>query len=134
MNFLKYALVATALVASTTSVFAAGFENIVLSASEDAEETEASFGVDTAKLYLTADITDDVSSGSKITVAWIAVDSGGAAPPNFRIDEVSFDVGAIENHLDASLSKPNNGFPAGKYQVEIAVDGKVEETVDFTME
>jgi hypothetical protein len=112
---------------------AAGFENIVLSSTEGADETETTFAADTPKIYLSATITDDVASGSKLTVAWISVDSGGAAPANYKIDEVSFDVGAIDNHLDASLSKPNNGWPVGTYQVEIIVDGTVAETVDFSV-
>src|SRR5262245_21654834 len=80
-----------------------------------------------------ATTTGDVPSGSKLTVAWISVDSGGAAPANYKIDEVSFDVGMIDNHVDASLSKPNNGWPVGTYQVEIIVDGTVEETVPFAV-
>jgi hypothetical protein len=110
---------------------AAGFENIILSASEGAEATETVFAQDTPKLFLSADITDEVASGSKLVVAWISVDSGGVAPPNYKIDEVSFDVGLIDNRLDASLSKPNAGWPVGTYQVQMIVDGTVEETVDF---
>lgn len=112
---------------------AAGFDNIILSSTEGAEQTETTFATDTPKLYLSATITDDVPSGSKLTVAWISIDSGGVAPANYRIDEVSFDVGALDNRLDASLSKPNNGWPVGTYEVELIVDGKVEETVPFAV-
>lgn len=109
------------------------FENIVLSAEEGAAESVDTFTTDTPKIYVGADL-DEVSSGSKITVAWISVDSGGAAPPNYKIDEASFDVGAIENHINASLSRPNNGWPVGTYQVQLAVDGEVVESVDFSVE
>jgi hypothetical protein len=112
---------------------AAPLENIILSSTEGAAESQSTFATDTAKLYLSATITDEVHSGSKLAVAWIAVDSGGVAPPNYKIDEVSFDVGLIDNRLDASLSKPNNGWPVGTYQVDIIVDGKVEETVPFSV-
>jgi hypothetical protein len=122
----------TAITLSIPSL-AAGFENIILSSTEGADATESTFATDTPKLYLSAHITDDVSSGSKLTVAWISIDSGGVAPPNYKIDEVSFDVGALDNRLDASLSKPNNGWPVGTYQVEIIVDGKLEETVPFSV-
>jgi hypothetical protein len=66
-------------------------------------------------------------------VRWsrISVDSGRAAPANYKIDEVSFDVGAIDNHLDASLQAEQ--WPVGTYQVEIIINGKVEETVDFSV-
>ncbi|NML72930.1 hypothetical protein HHL25_02205 [Rhizobium sp. S-51] len=124
-----------ALAAATggTSAWAGGFENIVLSSEQDAEETKDSFAADTAQIFISADITDEVSSGSKITVAWVALDTAGVAPANYKIDEATFDVGAIDNQLDASLSKPNNGFPVGSYQVQISVDGKPAENVNFTV-
>jgi outer membrane usher protein FimD/PapC len=75
-----------------------------------------------------------VEAGSKLTVAWFALDTGGAAPPNYRIDEVSFDVGMIDNHVDASLSHPDNGWPAGNYQVQLIVNGEVIEAMDFSAE
>lgn len=133
MRILKQAILAFAVSMAATSAFAAGFDEIVLSATEGAEASDASFATDTADIHLSAHITDEVASGSKITVGWVAVDTGGVAPPNYRIDEATFDVGSLDNHLDASLSKPNTGFPVGSYVVEIAVDGKVEETVPFVV-
>ena len=121
---------ALAAVGIAAPAHAAGFEDIVLSSTEDAEQSETTFATDTPKIFLSADITDDVDSGSKITVAWISIDSGGVAPPNYKIDEVNLDVGMIDNHVDASLSRPDNGWPVGTYQVQIIVDGKLEETVD----
>jgi hypothetical protein len=110
-----------------------GFENIVLSASEDAEETQAAFAPDTAKIFLSADLTDAVASGSKVTVSWVSVNSGGVAPANYKIDEASFEIGMIDNHVDASITKPDAGWPIGTYQAQIAVDGTVKETVDFAV-
>ncbi|WP_245951847.1 hypothetical protein [Mesorhizobium loti] len=112
---------------------AEGFENIVLSASKDAKETQATFAPDTANIFLSADLTDAVASGSKLTVSWISLDSGGVAPANYKIDEVSFEIGMIENHVDSSVSKPDAGWPVGTYQVQIAVDGTVKEAVDFSV-
>ena len=112
---------------------AEGFQNIVLSATEHAEQTQATFSPDTAKIFLSADLTDAVASGSKLTVSWISVDSGGVAPANYKIDEVSFEIGTIENHVNSSMTKPDAGWPVGTYQVQIAVDGTVKETVDFSV-
>ena len=112
---------------------AEGFQNIVLSATEHADETQATFPQDTAKIFLSADLTDAVASGSKLTVSWISVDSGGVAPANYKIDEVNFEIGTIDNHVDSSISKPDAGWPVGTYQVQIAVDGTVKETVDFSV-
>ena len=78
-------------------------------------------------------LTDEVASGSKLTVSWISVDSGGVAPANYKIDEASFEIGKIENHIDASISKPDAGWPVGTYQVQIAVDGTMKEAVDFSV-
>lgn len=113
---------------------AEGFENIVLSANEDAEQTQATFAADTPKIFLSADMTDEVASGSKLTVRWVSVDSGGVAPANYKIDEASFEIGIIENHVDSSITKPDAGWPVGTYQVQIDVDGTVKETVDFSVE
>ena len=112
---------------------AEGFQNIVLSATEHAEQTQATFSPDTAKIFLSADLTDAVASGSKLTVSWISVDSGGVAPANYTIDEVNFEIGMIDNHVDSSMTKPDAGWPIGTYQVQIAVDGNVKETVDFSV-
>jgi D-serine deaminase-like pyridoxal phosphate-dependent protein len=112
---------------------AGGFENIILSSEKDAKATEGTFAADTAKLFVSADLTDDVKSNSKINVAWIAVDTGGAAPANFKIDESNFDAGVIDNHIDASLSKPDQGWPVGAYKVILSVNGKSMESVDFSI-
>ncbi|MBS3649718.1 hypothetical protein KEU06_13980 [Pseudaminobacter sp. 19-2017] len=99
------------MLAALASAQAEGFEDIILSATEDAEEGQDGFATDMPKIYLSATITNEVASGSKLTVARFALDTGGVAPPNYKIDEVSFDVG--DNHVDASLSRPDNGRPVG---------------------
>lgn len=133
MRVLRQAVLAFALSVAATSAFAAGFEEIVVSATEDADVSDESFATDTADIHLSADITDEIAAGSKITVSWIAVNTGGRAPDNYRINETTHEVGTFGNHLNASLSKPDAGFPAGTYQIELSVDGKVEETVPFVV-
>lgn len=124
-------LFGAAAIMSTSLVWAAGFENIIVSNIKDAEETKMTLPSDSAAIYLSAGITDEIKSGSKLTVSWIAVDTNGVAPANYKIDEASFDIGMLENHVDASLNKPNAGFPVGKYEAVLAVDGKEIETIDF---
>jgi hypothetical protein len=126
-------LVVTGAVASASSVWASAFEDVIISNAKNANETETTLPADSAAIYLSADVTDDVSSGSKITVSWIAVDTNGVAPANYKIDESSFNIGSVENRLDASLSKPNAGFPVGRYKVVLSVDGKAMETVEFSI-
>ncbi|NTJ68446.1 hypothetical protein G6M50_23745 [Agrobacterium rhizogenes] len=126
-------LVFTGALASASAAWASGFEDIIISNAKGADETETTLPADSAAIYLSAGVTDDISSGSKITVSWIAVDTNGVAPANYKIDEATFDIGSLENHVDASLSKPNAGFPVGKYKVVLSVDGKVMETVEFSI-
>ncbi|WP_349962999.1 hypothetical protein [Rhizobium sp. ZPR3] len=126
-------LVFTGALASASAAWASGFEDIIISNAKGADETETTLPADSAAIYLSAGVTDDISSGSKITVSWIAVDTNGVAPANYKIDEASFDIGSLENHVDASLSKPNAGFPVGKYKVVLSVDGKVMGTVEFSI-
>lgn len=118
---------------STSVAWSSGFENIIISNAKDADETQSVLPANSAAVYLSADVADDIDSGSKITVSWIAVDTNGVAPANYKIDEASFDIGSLENHVDASLSKPNAGFPVGKYEAVLSVDGKVLETVAFSI-
>jgi hypothetical protein len=123
-----------AAMAAASASYGAGFENIVLSSTEDAEAPETTFSSDTARIYVSADLADEVKAGSKVTVSWIAVDTNGVAPANYKIDEVDLDINMIENHVDSSISKPNNGWPAGDYNVVFSVDGKPMETTDFKVQ
>ena len=122
---LLFALTFTAMTAVSSSVWAAGFENIIVSTEKDADTTQDSFAPDTPKIFVSADLTEAVPAGSKVNIAWISVDSGGAAPPNYKIDEV--------NHVDSALTKPNSGWPVGTYKIEFSVDGKPMESVGFAV-
>jgi hypothetical protein len=103
-SFIRPAVLGIGMLAVLAGARAEGFEDIILSDTEDAEEGQDSFATNTPKIYLSATITDEVASGSKLTVVWFALDTGGAAPANYRIDEASFAVG--DNHVDVSLSRP----------------------------
>ena len=108
------------------------FEDIVMSDSKDGDAAD-SFSPTTAKIFLRAHMVD-VASGSKLVTNWIAVDTNGAAPANYKIDSAEFTAGALTNTLDANLSKPNNGWPLGKYRVDLTVDGKAAGSANFTIE
>ncbi|ACM26042.1 hypothetical protein G6L94_06780 [Agrobacterium rhizogenes] len=137
MRRLQYAIWAITFSATTaisSMAWADGFENIVISSAKGAETSEDTFAPDTAKIFVSADLTDDIKSGSTITVSWIAVDTAGAAPPNYKIDEVSFDIKTNENQVDSSITRPNSGWPIGTYNITFSVDGKPMETSDFSIE
>jgi len=115
--------------------FAAGiqaaphFADIVIADSEDGDATET-FAPTTPKIFLHAGLVD-VARGSKITSDWIAEDTGGAAPANYKIDSITLDTGMLTNVVTGSLSKPNAGWPVGKYRVDLSIDGKVAGTAHF---
>ncbi|MBM7045880.1 hypothetical protein JTP94_12085 [Rhizobium lusitanum] len=116
-----------------SSVWAAGFENIIVSTEKDADTTQDSFAPDTPKIFVSAELAEDVPAGSKVNIAWISVDSGGAAPPNYKIDEVNLDITSMINHVNSALTKPNSGWPVGTYKIEFSVNGKPMESVDFAV-
>jgi hypothetical protein len=118
------------LAVNAAPTWADGFEDVVLSSTEGSEVPETTFATDTPKIFVRAHMTDAVKSGSKVVVSWIAVDTGGVAPPNYKIDEVSLDV-ILANVIDSALSKPDNGWPVGDYNVVFSIDGKVMEKTDF---
>jgi hypothetical protein len=108
------------------------FDDIVVSDSKDGDAVE-SFTPSTPKIFLRAHMVD-VASGAKITTSWIAVDTHGTAPPNYKIDSADFVAGVLTNTVDANLSKPNNGWPVGKYRVDLSVDGKTAGSATFEVD
>lgn len=128
-----FAFAVSAIAVISSSVWAAGFENIVISAKEGSETAQASFAPDTPKIFVSAHLTKEVPSGSDVNIAWIAVDTGGAAPPNYKIDGVDLHIGSLTNNVKSAMTKPNNGWPVGTYKIEFSVNGKVLESADFTV-
>jgi len=61
--------------------------------------------------------------GGDVTCFWIAEDVGDVAPPNYLVDSVTVSVerggeGAFQ------LSRPTNGWPRGKYRLELNLMGE----------
>ncbi len=105
------------------------YADLTLSDSEDGDAIE-SFAPDTAKIFLHAGLVD-VASGAKLSSDWVAEDTGGVAPANYKIDSVTLDKGMLINVATFSLSKPTAGWPVGKYRVDLFIDGKPSGSVHF---
>ncbi|KAI9034606.1 hypothetical protein DFJ74DRAFT_700985 [Hyaloraphidium curvatum] len=82
---------------------------------------------------------DGLAGRSRIAATWIAVDVGDAAPPNTVIATTEKPL-AVPAGRDAewfsgnfSMSRPNAGWPAGKYRVDIAVDGEPAASAAFSV-
>jgi uncharacterized RDD family membrane protein YckC len=66
-----------------------------------------------------------------IKSVWIAEDVGNAAPPNYELAERSIagaDIG------DFSITSPSNGWPVGKYRLDIYLGDKLARQVPFRIE
>ena len=119
-NLAKAALLA--LVFAGGAQAAPHFEEVTVSDSEGGDATET-FAPSTPKIFVHAGLAD-VAHGSKVSSDWIAEDTGGVAPANYKIDSVTLDTGILTNVVTFSLSKPNAGWPVGKYRVDLLIDGK----------
>jgi hypothetical protein len=108
------------------------FDEIVVSDAKDGDAVD-SFTPNTPKIFVHAHMVD-IATGSKMTGTWIAVDTNGVAPANYKIDSSDLNAGMLVNTVEFSLSKPNNGWPVGKYRVDMSVDGKTAGTASFTVE
>jgi hypothetical protein len=65
-----------------------------------------------------------------IKTIWIAEDIGDAAPPNYRIAEKDI-AGATEGR--AYMTIPTNGWPVGKYRLEIYIGDNLAKQLPFTV-
>jgi hypothetical protein len=72
--------------------------------------------------------------GDNFRSVWIAEDVGDAAPKETKIDEATLVADADDFSAAFSLSKPNNGWPVGKYRTEIYVGDRLASTSKFTIE
>lgn len=90
------------------------------------------FTADTPKLYAFFR-SKGTAKGDKLRGIWIAEDVGEAAPANTKIDEATVTGDADDFHGAFSLSKPDKGWPVGKYKVEIYSGDELATTVKFTI-
>lgn len=64
-----------------------------------------------------------------IRVAWIAEDVGDVAPANFIVDENEAPVTEPNFSARFTLSRPKDGWAAGKYRVEVYLNDELLQTV-----
>lgn len=94
-------------------------------------EPVTSFSTDAAKIYVLWK-SDSIKEGEKVRSVWIAEDVGTAAPKNTKIDEATV-TATSDKGGTFSISKPDKGWPAGKYHLELYVGDKLAETLKFSI-
>jgi hypothetical protein len=107
------------------------FGNMVFTADADSKVAKEEFATDTPKIYLHVQI-EDVAKDSKLTATWIA-EKTDAAPPDYKIDSADVAATAGMDEATFTLSKPNAGWPVGKYRVELSINGKLATSEHFTV-
>lgn len=93
---------------------------------------QASFPRDTPKIVFGVQVRD-FKPGDKLTTAWIA-EKTELSPPNFQITSLTIPLGASQT-VSSSLTKPDAGWPLGKYRIDVSFNGgPVEFSQHFDIE
>jgi hypothetical protein len=90
-------------------------------------------------VYVTYKTTDLPKTGDAYAIQWIAEDVGSAAPANTVIATLNEPVkdiaaGATSYTVNTHLTRPNKGWPVGKYRVEVKLGDKLVTTAHFTIQ
>ncbi|HLY57939.1 MAG TPA: hypothetical protein VKS60_20420 [Stellaceae bacterium] len=91
------------------------------------------FAPDTADIFCVLEFegSDTVKA---IRGMLIAVDVGAKAPPNFKVLEKTLDFNNDSGNAKFDFSKPNAGWPVGKYKVDVYLNDKLAKSAPFTVE
>lgn len=76
---------------------------------------------------------ETLKKGDKLRGVWIAEDVGNVAPKNRQIYEATEMVNGMRDYGVFSLTRPTNGWPSGRYRIEIYVGDQLADTVKFTI-
>jgi hypothetical protein len=98
-----------------------------------AGEPETTFTPDTPKLFAMFR-TRGIKDGDKVRGVLIAEDVGDVAPANTKVLEKTLALDEDTDDGDFNFSKPTEGWPVGKYRVELYVDDELATTTEFTIE
>jgi hypothetical protein len=71
--------------------------------------------------------------GEILRVAWIAEDVGDLAPANFVVDETETELESAEFGARFTLSRPTDGWAAGKYRVEVYLGEELLQKLNVTI-
>jgi hypothetical protein len=93
---------------------------------------QSRFAADTPKIILALQIRG-LKADDKLTATWVA-EKTDRSPPNFEIVSTTIPLGASDV-VSSSMTRPNAGWPAGQYRVDVRVNGApVEFSQHFQIE
>jgi len=72
---------------------------------------------------------ENLPLSAEVRIAWIAEDVGDVAPPNFVVDETRTTITRPDFAARFTLSRPKDGWAAGKYRVELYLKDELKEKV-----
>jgi len=112
---------------------ATSFGELTVGTSKEATGVQQQvFRPDTPKIFVNAQVLN-VANGVVVRGEWIA-EKTDAAPANYRIDSAEMTLNGFQNVANFSLSRPDAGWPAGDYRVDLFVNGKADKSVRFRVE
>ena len=75
-----------------------------------------------------------LTAGDKIRAVWMAEDVGSGTLTESKIMEGSVTAYKPDDDGAFALARPKEGWPAGKYRVDIYVGRKIDQSLKFTIE
>ena len=96
----------------------------------DSNAAQQVFKTDAPKIVLHVELLD-VPNGTTVAADWIA-EKTAVVPANYKIDSASL-TSSGQKELEFSMSRPNTGWPAGSYRVDLSIDGEAAKSVNFTV-
>jgi hypothetical protein len=117
------------LIAGAANANEPGYGQVAFSVVEGKSAQEV-FKPDTPEIVLHVQLVD-VTAGETLGATWVA-EKTAAAPPNYKIDSIEAPA-TDTDEFSFSLSKPDSGWPAGEYRVDLTIHGKFAKSAHFTV-
>ncbi|HEX8069183.1 MAG TPA: CHAT domain-containing tetratricopeptide repeat protein [Pyrinomonadaceae bacterium] len=74
------------------------------------------------------------ASGATLRSVWVAVDTGGVVSPNYEIAGRAYPLTQAGTATGVfSLSRPDNGWPAGRYRLDLYLDDRLAQSLPFSI-
>lgn len=103
--------------------------NVVLTDDEHRKVQKTVFTPNTPNIYILFTLVNAPKTTS-VKCVWFATKTQGVQP-NYKIDEITMEMGGTLDQGTCSISRPDKGWPTGDYRVEIYSAGKVLHTAQF---